>query len=329
MQIIIPKKMHYFYKINISIFQLLYFCEFAVDLLKIYFYDSLSKYKNLLELFIIYNDDRSSNDIEIFIYGVVYCFCFQYRAYNNKYISNILTNKKISLRNYLQNFMAKRRKNEKTKIAKTTEETESQHILVKIVAFMNDLIEHLYVWELVIGFLFFSCYFEMNVIFLIKIILFFISLYYYIISVQTPSTTKKGAAKDSINITFYRIINKIIILYCNINTLLVFLYQFLLKDFFNFKKIIQDKKNNNSFLSNLPTIGFTLYREEFLYYNFLPYFMTCFIFTLFKRKTKKILRTINNYLIIRKQTTKRQIKLLKEKKKTRRRKNEKNKRRAK
>jgi hypothetical protein len=42
--------------------------------------------------------------------------------------------------------------------------------------------------------------------------------------------------------------------------------------------------------------------------------MTCFIFTLFKRKTKKILRTINNYLIIRKQTTKRQIKLLKEKK---------------
>ena len=43
--------------------------------------------------------------------------------------------------------------------------------------------------------------------------------------------------------------------------------------------------------------------------------MTCFIFTLYKRKTKKILRSINNYLIIRKQTTKRQIKLLKEKKK--------------
>ena len=103
-------------------------------------------------------------------------------------------------------------------------------------------------------------------------------------------------------------------MYCNINTLLVFLYQFLLKDFFNFKKIIKDKQQKNSFLLNLPTIGFTLYKEENLYYNFLPYFMTCFIFTLFKRKTKKILRNINNYLIIRKQTTKRQIKLLKEKK---------------
>ena len=311
MQIIIPKKMHYFYKINISIFQLLYFCEFAIDLLKIYFYDSLSSHKELLELFIIYNDDRSSNDIEIFIYAVVYCLFFQYRAYSNRYIANILTNKKISFRNYLQNFLAKRKKKEKTMTIKI----ESQHILVRIAVSTNDLNEHLYVWGLVIGFLFFSCYFEMNVIFLIKLILFFISLYYYIVSVQTPSTTKKGNERENINITLYRVINKIIILYCNINTLLVFLYQFLLKDFFGFQKIIKDKKQDNSFLLNLPTIGLTLYKEENLYYNFLPYFMTCFIFTLYKRKTKKILRSINNYLIIRKQTTKRQIKLLKEKKK--------------
>ena len=311
MQIIIPKKMHYFYKINISIFQLLYFCEFALDLLKIYFYDSLSKHKDFLQLFIIYNDDRSSNDIEIFIYGVVYCFCFQYRAFSNKYIANILTNKKISLRNYLQNFVAKRSKKAKVKTIKT----ESQHILVRIAVFTNDLMEHLYVWGLVIAFLFFSCYFEMNIIFLIKLILFSISLYYYIVSVQTPSVNRKGKERESINITLYRVINKIIILYCNINTLLAFLYQFLLKDYFSFQKIIQDKTQNNFFLLNLPVIGFTLYKEENLYYNFLPYFMTCFIFTLFKRKTKKILKSINNFLVIRKQTTSRQIKLLKEKKK--------------
>ena len=74
------------------------------------------------------------------------------------------------------------------------------------------------------------------------------------------------------------------------------------------------KSKKTFFFENLPNFGFTIYQDENLYYNFLPYFMTCFIFTLFKRKTKKILRTINNYLIIRKQTTKRQIKLLKEKK---------------
>ena len=65
----------------------------------------------------------------------------------------------------------------------------------------------------------------------------------------------------------------------------------------------------------MPTIGFTLYEQENLYYNFLPYFMTCFIFNLYKRKTKKILKLINNFLIIRKQTNSRQVKLLKEKKK--------------
>ena len=319
MQIIIPKKMHYFYKINISIFQLLFFCEFAIDLLKIYFYDSLKSNKTILELFIIFDDeDSSSNDIEIYIYAVVYCLYFQYRAYSNRYIANILTNKKISLRNYLQKFTSKRIKKEKIKIKINVEikiNGESPHILVRIAVFSNDLMEHLYVWGLVIGFLFFSCYFEMNVIFLIKIILFFISLYYYIISVQTPSITRKGNEKESINITVYRIINKIIILYCNINTLLVFLYQFRLKKFFVFNDENEGEQQKNSFILNLPIIGFTLYKEENLYYNFLPYFMTCFIFTLFKRKTKKILRKINNYLIIRKQTTNRQIKLLKEKKK--------------
>jgi len=123
--------------------------------------------------------------------------------------------------------------------------------------------------------------------------------------------------------------NKIIIFYCCTNTFLVFLYQLLYKDYFKIQNIIDIKQSQNKFLINLPTIGFTLYEQENLYYNFLPYFMTCFIFNLYKRKTKKILKLINNFLIIRKQTNSRQVKLLKEKKKNRRSKNEKNKRRAK
>ena len=154
----------------------------------------------------------------------------------------------------------------------------------------------------------------MNLIFLGKLILFLVSLYYYIVSVQTPNKDK-NKKDENINVTAYRIINKIVNLYCCINTLVIFLYQFLCKDFFSFKSYIENKQQSNPFLLNLPTIGFTLYKEENLYYNFLPYFMTCFIFVLYKRKTKKILKLINTYLVLRKQTNSKQIALLKEKRK--------------
>ena len=309
MQIIFPKKMHYFYKIIISIFQLLFLVEFIIDLLKIY-NNEFSKHKQILELFIVFSDDDNSILLEINIFLVVYCFYFQYRAYRNKYIQSLLENKKISLRNYIKNKFAKRNKDkEKKEIRK---DNNGKNFLYYLVCYLNDFIGHLYIWSLVISFIFFSCYFEMNLIFLVKLIFFLISLYYYIVSVQTPNK-EKNRKDENINVTAYRIINKIINVYCCINTLVIFLYQFLCKDFFNFKDYIRNKQQSNPFLLNLPNIGFTLYKEEYLYYNFLPYFMTCFIFALFKRKTKKILKSINNFLIIRKQTNSRQIAILKEK----------------
>ena len=313
MQIVLPKKMHYFYKIIISIYQLLYLVEFVIDLLKIYYYEKFNSNKEILELFIVFGNE-SSNDIEIFIYGVVYCFCFQYRAYKNKYIASLLENKKISLRNYIKNFFAEK-KDKKNKKKIRPNKDSGENIIYYIVCIINDFMEHVYIWALVIGFLFFSCYFEMNCIFWIKLILFFISLYYYIVSIQTPSHNRIVNNKENINITLYRVMNKIIIFYCCTNTFLVFLYQLLYKDYFKIQNIIDIKQSQNKFLINLPTIGFTLYEQENLYYNFLPYFMTCFIFNLYKRKTKKILKLINNFLIIRKQTNNRQVKLLKEKKK--------------
>ena len=316
MQILLPKKMHYFYKIIISIFQLLYLAEFAIDLLKI-FYEGFDKNKNTLKLFVIYNENnKDSNDIEIYIYGAVYCFCFQYRAYKNKYIANILENKKISFRNYIKNKFSKKKEKEKKPIRMKEEKT---NIIYTISCLFNDLMSHVYLWVLVIAFIFFSCFFEMNIIFLVKLILFFISLYYYIISVQTPNKNRKNDNKPNINITLFRVINKIIILYCGLNTFIVFLYQLLLKnendENESFQNYIKDKLHNIDFLKNLPIIGLSLYKEENLYYNFLPYFITCFIFVLYKRKTKKILKKINNYLVIRKQTNSKQIKLLKEKQK--------------
>ena len=315
MQILFPKKMHYFYKIIIAIFQLLYLVEFAIDLLKIYYFDKFDKHKDILKLFIVYSDDKNSNDVEINIFFVIYCFYFQYRAYRNTYIASLLENKKISFRNYLRNVFSKKDKEkEKKEIKIKINEDDGKNIFYNIACVLNDIMEHIYIWILVISFIFFSCYFEMNLIFLVKLIFFLISLYYYIISVQTPTKNREiNEEKGNINVTLYRVINKIIIIYCGANTFVVFLYQFLYQDFFSFQAYIENETNENSFLLNLSNIGLTLYKEENLYYNFLPYFMTCFIFVLYKRKTKKILKKINNYLIIRKQTNSKILILLKEK----------------
>ena len=314
MQILFPKKMHYFYKIIIAIFQLLYFVEFAIDLLKIYYLDKFEKHKNILKLFIIYSDDKDSNDVEINIFFVVYCFYFQYRAYRNTYIASLLTNKNISFRNYLRNVFSKKNKDkEKKEIKIKGNDDDGKNIIYNIVCVLNDVIEHIYVWILVIAFIFFSCYFEMNLLFFVKLVFFLISLYYYIISVQTPSKSNNGDdGIGNINVSLYRIINKLIIIYCGVNTFVAFLYQLLSNDYFKFQDFVKNQQYQNKFWFNLPNIGLTLYKDN-LYYNFLPYFMTCFIFVLYKRKTKKILKKINYFLIIRRQTNSKILILLKEK----------------
>lgn len=76
-----------------------------------------------------------------------------------------------------------------------------------------------------------------------------------------------------------QLLNRILLFLCCINTLLVYLYQFLCKDFLNLKKMIE--KNNSFFVKNLPNFGFTIYKEENYYYNFLPHFMTTFIAVLY------------------------------------------------
>jgi len=139
MQIVLPKKMHYFYKIIISIYQILYLVEFVIDLLKIYYYEEFNNHKEILELFIVFKDE-SSNDIEIFIYGVVYCFYFQYRAYRNKYIASLLENKKISLRNYTKNIFSEN-KNEKDKKKIRPNKDSGENIIYYTVCIINDFME--------------------------------------------------------------------------------------------------------------------------------------------------------------------------------------------
>ena len=134
-QIISPGKLNYCYKVNALIFQLLYLIEFIIDLLKIKFSDFFDKHKTLLQFLIVYCEN--SNDIEIFIYGVIYCFYFQYRTCNIESIKSLLNNRKITMTEYI-----------KIKLKNHPKVKEYLFIIANI--FM-----HIYLWFLFIAFIFF------------------------------------------------------------------------------------------------------------------------------------------------------------------------------
>ena len=256
-QIISPGKLNYCYKINALIFQLLYLIEFIIDLLKSKYFNKFNESKDLLQFLIVYNDDLDSNDIEIFIYGVIYCFYFQYRTCNIESNKRLLKNKKISIEEYI-----------KIKL-------QNYPRIQAFLFVLGNICLHIYLWALFGAFLFFNGYFEINFLFGIKLFLFLICCYQFIFLMQSSSN-------DFSNVKCFKFFNRLLLLFSCLNTLGVYLYQFLCKDFLSIKDNIKLKqKENNFFFKNLPNFGLTIYDEDKLYYNFLPHFLTTFIAILF------------------------------------------------
>ena len=274
-QIISPGKLNYCYKINALIFQSLYLIEFIINLLKIKYFDAFNKYKNLLKFLIVYNENIYSNDIEIFIYGVIYCFYFQYRTCNIDSIKRLLNNKKISLEEYIK--------------IKLEDYPRFQIFLFGL----GNILLHIYLWILFGAFLFFNSYFEINFLFGIKLFLFLICSYQFIILIQSVS-------KEYSNFQCIKTFNRIFLIFTSSNTLAVYLYQFLCKDFLPIKEKIKSKKT--FFFENLPNFGFTIYQDENLYYNFLPHFLSTFIAIVFVSRTEETLNLMVKYSYQRKTT---------------------------
>jgi len=273
-QIIAPGKLNGCYKMITLIFQLLYLIEFLIDLLKIQLFETFNKHKNLLQFFFVYSEDLKSNDIEFFIYGVILCFYFQYRTCNISSIKNILKNKKISVGEYVQIKLKNYKK------------------LQKFLFLLGNLAMHIYLWSLIFAFIFFNSYFEVNLIFGLKLIIFLISCYNFICLIQSVSKNE--------HLNCFVIINRILLFICCFNTLLVYCYQYLCKDFLNIKYRI--KSGDNFFIKNLPNFGFTIYEEKHLYLNFLPHFMTTFIAVLYLWQTEDTLVTILKFVNLRRST---------------------------
>ena len=261
-QILIPDKIKYLFEIFLCLLQFLFLFELITDILKVYYLKEFNDNKDFMNFLLIYSEGLLDNNIEIFIYGVVYCFYFQYQIYNFPFLKRILENKDLTLANYVDYKFDRFRR--------------IKHILNLI----GNIILELYIWILIGLFIFVSCYFEINLIFAVKLAWFFILAFNFLTKIQNP---ENGTSFSSFG-------HALFLAFCCINTLSVYLYQFISDEYLNFYRDILD--SNNFFLVNLPNIGFTMYDRNNLYYQFLPHFGIIFISVLFIFEIKSQLKKL-------------------------------------
>ena len=258
----------------IILFQILYLVEYIMDLLKVYFYDNFLYNKDKIQFILVYYIDEknmdqslSENSIEIFIYGIIYCFYIQFQLYHKESYQNLTLNKDINLANYIENDLI------------------HFPIIQKILYFIGNVIVEIYIWVIISCFIFFSCYFEINLLFAIKLLIFLITVYQFCIFIQNH---KFGEAKMDLKLS------KILLIYSGINTFIVYTYQVLCLEYTDLEDKIRINKEKYFLVGNLPNIGLTIYEDENLYYNLLPHFFTNFLSLLYLWEMKRMSDKFNN-----------------------------------
>ena len=261
----------------IQILQLFYLIEYIMDLLKVYNYESFKNNIDKITFCLPYDKELDETSIEILIYFTVYCFYTQYQLYNFKLYQQLVDNEKINLTNYIH------------------KKFPNSPIVKEVLFFIGSIIINMYVWLIILLFIFFSCYFEVNLIFGIKLGCFLLSLYFLMLYIQDPKNSKL-TLKSS----------RFVLIYSAINTLLVYIYQLLCHPLTRLKNVID---NSDHFLiKNFPNIGFTKYSESEneLYIKLLPHFFTNFLSLLFvfeMKRTIKVNKKMLSKLLTKKQKT--------------------------
>ena len=249
-QLLFPKMISFISKYLMAILQLLFFSELVLDILNHYFNDYFIKNEKLIKLIMEYDAFSSKNSIEIGIYTIVYCFYFKYQLLNNELYKNILFDKNINLSNYIKmkfpNLYA-----------------------------IGEIILKLYILLLIHLFIFFDSYFELNILFEIKLVLFFIVVFKFLTYIN--NSDKKS---------FSMVSNWIFLIYSALNTILVYGYQIICMKYFDIDE------SSNFFTKNLPSIGFSEYKDD-LYYKFIPHLFCNFISILYTWEMKRIINSKN------------------------------------
>ena len=261
-QLLFPELIVYISKYLIMIVQVLYFIEFVIDIIKRYNLDNFNDNEKLMKLLMNYDKNPSETSVEIYFYIIVYLFYIQYKLYDHRFYKKVVSDDKVTLTNFI--------------LIKFHSHPKMRDILF----FIGKIIIEIYIWILIILFIFFDAYFEISIIFEVKLILFFIIVYQFLISIQ--NTQKKHISL---------ILNWIFLGYCSLNSFLAYGYQIICLDYFK-------KESEEETESNLPSIGFSIYKDK-LYYRFLPHFVCNFISVLFLWEMKRILyRKEDDHLLV-------------------------------
>ena len=246
--------------------QSLFFIEYIFDLIKVYYLESLEKNLIKINFFFVFDINTKEpktlfeTSIEILIYLIIYFFYFHYILYNNGSYMKLSENKNITIANYIE-----------IKIKNKT----IKNILYKL----GNIIKDIYTWGIIIIYVYFSCYFEINLIFAVNLIFFFICVYKFCVFIQVSRLDK--VVKKSKEVTINLIFAIIVLFITGLHTVFSYLYQLLCHDFIGLKEKIENSEN--FFVKNLPTFGFTIYHKDNLYMSLLPHFILSFLSLLFFR----------------------------------------------
>ena len=258
-QLLIPSFMIRYSIIMLVLCQIIFLMEYIFHLIKTYNYsdDKIT----LIKLFIPYDSDSKNISIEYLLYIVVYCYYAQYQLYNYEFYQKLIDDKNISLSIYIEIKL-------------------SEFPLIKKILFCIGLvILELYKWSLIGIFIVFDSYFEISLFFSIKLLLFLIIIYQYLQIIRNNTSVIKNI-----------ILNWIFLIFCALNTLAIYTFQFLCLHNFSYNDKI--KNSSNFFIKNLPALGLYRYYEQNLQYKFMPHFVSNLISVLFIAEMKRLLKEI-------------------------------------
>ena len=259
LQLLFPIFMIKYLIIMLILTQIVFLFEYIVYLFKNTEYadDKI----DLIKLVIPFDSVSKKTSIEYLIYIITYCYYIQYQLYNYDFYQKLFFDKNICLSIYFE--------------IKLSEYPLIKKILFKI----GKIFLEFYIWSLIAIFIIFDSYFEVSLLFALKLFIFFIIVFKFLRAIQSD-------ANNHINI----ILNWFFLIYCSLNTICVYAYQIMslkfVSEFFNFNI----DKTNNFFFQNFPAFGLYRYDEKYLILKFLPHFVCNFISVLFIGEMKRLLK---------------------------------------
>ena len=248
MQLLLPNLMVKYSIIILIFIQLIFMLEYFLHLFKSDFS------ANLIKVFIPFDSNSKKTSIEYLIYVIAYCYYAQYKLYYYDFYQKLTLDDNISISIYIE--------------IKFNDFPLIQTILFSI----GKIILNLYVWTLISIFIIFDSYFEISFFFSIKLLIFFILVYNFLQIIHNKKAIR-------INLIF----NWIFLVFCALNTLSVYIFQFIYIEYFS---IELDK--SNYFVKNFQAFGFYRYNNN-LHLNFLPHFISNLISVLLIGEIKRIL----------------------------------------